>query len=279
MMQWILSKPDEATVFKRAGDSTAQKEKAKGEMCFVPETRYYVYNNDGDLLWVIVVGHYDPCGAAIPDDDDTIGGEDGGVPCAEQLLPPPECSDGGGDECPPPYYCDGGGGGGLPPLLNPCDTNGEHPVLDNVAVQQAMDDAWAGSYGSDGSPLPDDQRSEAMFMVLATMDGYEIEEIPPGPETSSCHFDGGEFSVPSNIVALIHTHPYSDGDTINDPRCGSGFYDGDDVSSGDESLMRTIGNSTILPPIPMYIIDKNKIRIIQPSNPSQYSETINRCGY
>lgn len=118
-----------------------------------------------------------------------------------------------------------------------------------------------------------------MFMVTVTQSGMEITHIPPGPNTSSCHFDGGSFSIPSNIVALIHTHPYSNGDVINDPRCGSGskIYDGDDVSNGDENLMRAfIANDRS---VPFYVMDKDKIRVIDPSNPSKYDDTINRCGY
>lgn len=211
----------------------------------------------------------DPCE---PCDDSTmrcdLGGGDGQVPIGCQVDPPPPpinpC-----EYVNPPEYCS----------QEPCDTNGEYPVLGNADVQNAMDDAWLESYGSEDNPLPHGQRNEAMFMVLATIDGYVIEEIPPGPETSSCHFDFDGANITSNIAALIHIHPYSDGDDPDDPRCKSGFYNADDVSVGDEAIVQFISNSTILPDTPMYVMDKDKIRVIQPSNPSQYSETINRCGY
>ena len=151
--------------------------------------------------------------------------------------------------------------------------------MDDSGVQQAMENIWNKSYGSTESGLDHNQRNEAMFMVLATTSGYKIEAIPAGPETSSCHFDGGRYDIPSNIVALIHTHPYSDGDSINDPRCRSAEANNNEVSSRDSKIIRQINNSTVLPPTPMYVMDKEKIRIIQPSNPSKYSLAINRCGY
>ena len=141
-----------------------------------------------------------------------------------------------------------------------------------------MHDTWLDSYGSADPPLSHNNRNEAMFMVLATSSGYEIDQITPGPNTSSCKFDIDE-PIQSNVVALIHTHPYSDGDTINDSRCSSGVYNGENVSSGDQAIVDFIDNSTTLPSILMYVIDKDKIRVIEPSNPSDYSQNVNRCGY
>lgn len=237
-------------------------------------------DGNGNYSLPVLVVEDDPPSPPPPDDD---------PPEEPDPYDPPDPPGGSDDPC---FECDPGGepgdnacqiteSGGMTIgcRSEPCYTNGEHPVLEDATVQQAMDDAWLESYGPATNPLPHGQRKEALFMVLATMGGYEIEKIYGGPDTSSCHFDANNVSIPSNIAALIHTHPYSSGDIINDPRCGPGVYDGDDVSSGDESLMQTIDNSTILPPIPMYVIDKDKIRIIQASNPSQYSETINRCGY
>jgi len=144
-----------------------------------------------------------------------------------------------------------------------------------------MQEPWLDSFGPNNDPLPYDQRNEAMFMVTVTQSGIEITQLPPGPETSSCKFDMSEAQLTSNIIALIHTHPYSDGDIITDPGCEKeGLpYNANSVSDGDQEIVEAMINSTILPPTPMYVIDKDKIRVIDPSNPSEYAETINRCGY
>lgn len=224
---------------------------------------YYVYYC-GDGSGIPSTNPNDP-GSGGPPSGNQEDIEDPCNPSGPAQFPPPECM----TPCewmtdPPTWMCG-----------DPCNTN--DPILDDINVQKAMHDAWTESYGSTNSPLAHDQRNEAMFMVLATSSGYEIEEISPGPNTSSCRFDGGSYSVPSNIVALLHTHPYSDGDPINDPRCSLGVYDGDDVSDGDENLMQQF--SSVGYNIPFYVIDKDKIRVIEPSDASQYDETINRCGY
>jgi len=140
---------------------------------------------------------------------------------------------------------------------------------------------WENSYGDEINPLPHDQRNEGMIMVTATSSGFEYTVLPPGPETSSCKFDMSESVLTSNIVALIHTHPYSHGDQVSDPRCqdGTGTYNGNNVSNGDKAIVEAIKSSSKLSPVPMYVIDKDKIRIIDPSNPSQYDRTLSRCGY
>lgn len=181
---------------------------------------------------------------------------------------------GGGGDTP------GDGGGGdydeeLPEFLEPCETGNAH--LDNIPFQYAMYQAWSDSYGTDENPYDHDQRNEGIIIVTAISSGYKFDVIPPEPGTSSCHFDGGTYSVQTNTVALIHTHPYGHGDTINDSRCPSGTYNGNNVSSKDAALMQSLNNGGFN--IPIYVIDETRIRVIQPSNPSQYAQTINRCGY
>ncbi len=230
--------------------------------------------------WIFVVDG-DNGGGGLDGGEGVGGGGNDSDPCAP-CQPHMPCSNRGGT----PGGCAAPGGGDLDPLdpddpgePEPCETGGKYPALDAEIVQQAMDEAWLESYGSSDNPLDDDQRNEALFLVYSTNNGYSIEVVPAGPETSSCHFDGGNYTITSNIVALIHVHPYSDGDTVNDPACGSGTYDGDVVSEEDRSVVQEINSSTVIPPTPMFVIDKDKIRIIKPTNPYQYSNTIGRCGY
>ncbi|MEX2457016.1 MAG: hypothetical protein WD381_06860 [Balneolaceae bacterium] len=194
--------------------------------------------------------------------------------CEDPTMP---CYDGPGgptpvDECewaltPPPGIC-------AQPEV--CDTS--DPIIDDYNVQLAMFEVWKDSYGPNHDPLDDNDRRERMFMVTATSSGYEIEEFEPGPDTSPCHFDGGSISIPSNIVALFHTHPFGDGDSVNATSCPP-VYNGDFVSQADRNLVEEIANNLALPAIPMYVMDKDKIRVLDPSDTSQYSQTIDRCGF
>jgi hypothetical protein len=74
-------------------------------------------------------------------------------------------------------------------------------------------------------------------------------------------------------------------DVVNDPRCYEDpespvkEYAGDIASDPDLGIVQAIRDDNVLPDIPMYVIDEDKVRIIEPSNTSQYNETINRCGY
>lgn len=155
-----------------------------------------------------------------------------------------------------------------------CQTN--DGIIDDINVQVAMHEAWQASYGTDLNPLPHNQRNEAMYIVTVHSSGYEIEEIPPGPNTSSCHFDTPQTSIPSNTVAIIHTHPYSHDDVLEDPRCPAGTYDANTVSVGDQAMMQSIGSQLN---VSMFVIDKTNIRVLESSNPTTYSQTFARCGY
>lgn len=157
-----------------------------------------------------------------------------------------------------------------------CDTG--DPILDEEVVQLTMYDVWNDSYGPNNDPFDDADRRERMFVVMTTSSGYEVEEFELGSNTSPCHFDGSNVSIPSNIVALFHTHPFGDGDDVNAPGCPP-MYDGDYVSQADRNLVESIANHPNLPPIPMYVMDEDKIRNLDPSDTSQYSQNIGRCGY
>jgi len=177
------------------------------------------------------------------------------------------------DECewminPPPGMC-----GDSP---EECDT--DDPILDDGIVQLAMYNAWNESYGPNNDPLDDADRRERMFMVTATSSGYEVEELPPNQNTTACHFDTDVSSLPSNIVALFHTHPFADGENVNAPDCPPA-YDGDYVSQADRNRVESIANNPGLSAIPMYVMDENKIWVLDPSDTSQYSQNFDRCGY
>ncbi|MDV7395554.1 hypothetical protein RZS08_29470, partial [Arthrospira platensis SPKY1] len=82
--------------------------------------------------------------------------------------------------------------------------------------------------------------------------------------------------------------PFSHGDLIMDQRCvdyrnsrlGPGVelfqlgtlppYNAYDVSDGDQNIVRQAGK-------PMYVIDREAVRLINPANPSVYERHFNHC--
>ena len=213
----------------------------------------------------------------VPDPFTGGGGEPGGGymdynPCdpigPPMQIPPMECN----------VPCDW-----MDPTLpwmcgEPCTTR--NPVIDDVFTQSAMDEYWKISFGTESSPLPHHQRNEAVIFITQSGNSYQFIEIQPS-NVSSCHWNATSVSKPSNLIGVLHIHPYAPGDSITDQRCLDyrqwtpppqyPTYN-PDVSSGDSGMV------TLLQ-VPLYIMDKEKIRVLLPSHPNQYSSTFNRCGY
>jgi hypothetical protein len=142
--------------------------------------------------------------------------------------------------------------------------------LNDLAVRAAMDSMLAR-----GTPdAPFTQRREKVGVVRKNADGsFRVDELP-ATSTSQC---GLSWSLPVDvsIVALVHTHPFADGDVPGCPGAetvpykplvqggGSGvdwFYKG--WSNGN---IRAANNH---PPIPWYIIDKDFVHYM-PANSLQ----------
>lgn len=92
----------------------------------------------------------------------------------------------------------------------------------------------------------------------------------------------------TSASAVLHTHPFSPGDVIMDKRCvdhhnsrlGPGVepyqlgtlppYSAYTVSPADQNMVRLAGK-------PMYVIDREAVRLINPANPSVYERHFNHC--
>jgi hypothetical protein len=209
-------------------------------------------------------------GPGDPSDDPGECDPMGTEPCFDDgggSVPPPEpdpCDDDN-----PPTYCE-----------NPCETGNSH--VDAIESQITMDNGWIASYGSENNPLPHDQRNEKMFIIIDKNSHFDFTEIEPN-DVSSCHFIASGISIPSNAIGFFHTHPYAPDELITDQRCldyrgwdvetyGYPKYNAENVSAGDSALVSATG-------LPIYVIDNEKIRTIDPSDPSEYSDTDDRCGY
>jgi hypothetical protein len=176
------------------------------------------------------------------------------------------------------------GGYAIPTLITMSEGEGVpcvegDSILNAPDVQTYMHETYIEGHGPDegpnSSPLPDDQRSEALGILYRGNDGnYHVENVP-ATSVNSCHFEGSVNSLPPNTVGLIHLHPYYDREEVDDPRCrehGPGItYDAQSVSRGDAE---TVKNNNLK----MYVFDENSIRLLKPSSSEHYSEVYGRYG-
>jgi hypothetical protein len=206
-------------------------------------------------------GNQTPPGGGNSDDCDETA-IDGG--CNDWTEEPDPC-----DDEDPPVHCE-----------NPCETENNH--IDAKESQIIMENGFLASYGPENDPLPHDQRNEKIFIMTDENSHFNFIEIVPD-DVSSCHFEASGVSIPANAVALFHTHPYAPNELITDQRCldrrgwdveenGYPMYLAENVSTADKILTSATG-------LPIYVIDTDKVRTLDPSNPDEYSDTDDRCGY
>jgi hypothetical protein len=168
------------------------------------------------------------------------------------------------------------------------------PFLDKMNIQAEIHRMWNASFGPNSSPLPHDQRNEAVVLVEQYLNeplSFRVIEPTDPINVSSCHvgvritFD--RTNQRRAVQAILHTHPFSPGDTIWDQRCvdyqnsrlrpgeapfelGRIRYNATEVSEGDENIAIQVGK-------PMYVVDRQAIRRINPSNPDKYERDFSHC--
>lgn len=103
---------------------------------------------------------------------------------------------------------------------DPCETT-NYRIIDDPDVRQAFLELWEASR----TDLPMDQRSEQGGWIVSTQNsGYEVIPFPADWSTSPCGIDlPADFidQVPPNIVGVVHTHPFFEGEDITAPDvCG-----------------------------------------------------------
>lgn len=275
MNGWLLADKNNVSKTSKELPNLQKEPKIKEDFTSSSETCYQYEEGEQCYTWYEELGNFGPCEI---DSCSGSGNDDGG---SSDWPDDPDWGDddnndggGGSEDCDETAF--DGGCTDWTEEPETCQTG--NSVIDDTAVQGAMEQVWLDSYSPSYNPFDDNDRRERMFMVTAESSGYQVEEFEPGPNTSPCHFDGGRISIPSNIVALFHTHPFGDGDSVDATGCPP-RYDGDFVSQADRNLVEEIANNIALPAIPMYVMDKDKIRVLDSSDTSQYSQIINRCGF
>jgi len=128
-------------------------------------------------------------------------------------------------------------------------------------------------------PLAQSERRESLWAIeWRGRNDYTFIEATGGV-ISSCHMENISIKYSKNYtVGFLHVEPFKDKEQIIDQVClenrGSNrlYYKSSEPSDKDSGFVVSSGK-------PLYVIDKNKIKIINSENPNSYSETHNRCGY
>lgn len=239
--------------------------------------------------------HYD-CG-----EDDCIASTGPGDP-EEATVQGCGPGSGGGDPTDPGEGGGGGGGGGggtNPPEpqcpdwdpncsyeeLEPdtCVTN--DPVINDPVVEAAFAQLWANS--NPNAPQP--ERLEQAAWIVQTSYGLDIipwTNADFGPCTISPHV--GTFSIPTNAIAWIHTHPFTEGEVQTS--CEPIGYDGngqpihgtyDKFPNQEDIELAGLINESLGRNIDAYTIDQaNVVRFLATSTTTVASYSpYGRCGY
>jgi len=174
-------------------------------------------------------------------------------------------------------YFDNGTGGQSWDPGEPCNLG--NAFLDDPQVNAGFQSLWDASNFSANLA----QRREQFGWVIRTATGYRIQSLGSG---NFCGWDG--FAVyppegPDAIVGFIHTHPYSDGETIlacdeNGEVSGSATYRGT-PSKYDRDMSVQLGQSLNRSgPLAGIILDADGIRGFSGWDSSLDSSNP-RCGY
>ncbi len=216
-------------------------------------------------------------------------------PCEGLCYNPPG---GGGDPVPPPTYdttttvvdspCD---------MPNPpayCDEAGScfdknignpthEAVLESMENEGELVETWQDSH-----PNAPDQNLRKERNGFVTNDngdyGFVRFEAVGDITATSCTIDG-TVSIPANAVAVIHTHPYSDGERITSSAClAARDYDPSRFLGPDAEMIATYDSSpneadrsmAAAYNMPAYVMDKDQIFIVDENG---LVADYQRCGY
>jgi hypothetical protein len=183
---------------------------------------------------------------------------------------------------------DGGGGstGGGDPLhpadaADPCNTG--YPVIDSPEVQQGLDQIWKAS--NPDADLAD--RREKGGWIVATSTGYTFQAFPDSWSSTSCQIDVPPNVLPPNgMVAMVHTHPYTNGELLTTcgkqeiPGLGSFYVNyGNNPSCADYETMQRLRSIPGVEGLIGIIIDKEKITAYDGSDSPSGQTSMARCGY
>lgn len=219
--------------------------------------------------WVYIEGEDSGGGGGTggPSDDPGYCDPNGLDPCFDEgdggSTPVPPCS-----EANPPEWCS-----------NPCETG--DPILDNTGIQEALELIWEASKTS----LPIAQRVEQGGYITQSNGKYKFISFPKTWSKFACGINlpsNWKNSIPSNTVALVHSHPFFVGEnTTASNVCGSsGEVSYTSLHSQDDrDMLQEVGNDQGNFGIKGYVIDGNNIVRYGVLSFTQAESIKTRCGY
>jgi hypothetical protein len=246
----------------------------------LPDGTWYFYDREGPVVTAEPGEEEEPVDEIDHTDDDwpqsTDNCQDPLYNCGDDLLGGGDGGDNQEDPCDgpnPPESCE-------EDEPEPCET--EDPAIDGISTNPGLEDFFEESYGTDENPLPDDQRNERAAFVIKNGSTYSLQNIEPD-RANMAEFRASNVTFPNKAVGIIHTHTASPGETINDFRYqtahninpitdGVPTYNADEVSGADEAFAKSAN-------LPLYVMDTEAIRKIESSNPGQYADEYERCGF
>lgn len=220
--------------------------------------------------WVYVEGSEGGGGGGStggPSDDPGYCDPNGLDPCFDEgdgaSSPAPPCS-----QANPPKWCS-----------DPCETG--DPVLDNTGIQEALELIWEASKTN----LPIAQRVEQGGYITKSNGKYKFISFPKTWSKFACGINlpsNWKNSIPSNTVALVHSHPFFVGEnTTASNVCGSsGEVSYTSLHSQDDrDMLQEVGNHQSNFGIKGYVIDGNNTVRYGVLSFTQAESIKTRCGY
>ena len=148
------------------------------------------------------------------------------------------------------------------------------------AIQASFENLWKASNASHTS-LPMSSRLENGGWIVNGPNGYSFIPFPSTLISTPCGMEGqiNPSDIPSNLVGMIHTHPFYIGENTKSV-CGE---NGEDAYQGGPSpddyetllaIMNQTGNFTLK----SYVIDGSNISSVNWSGASSLVK-YSRCGY
>jgi hypothetical protein len=156
-------------------------------------------------------------------------------------------------------------------------------VIDSPEVQDGFKDLWARS--NYGPNVPMSERREQGGWLLRNPDGtFRIEPFPSSWANGPCEINlPNPLTVPAGAVALVHTHPYRNGERLTScdsqptPWGSMPLTYRNDSSFDDDRVIRAIRQTR--PEVIAIIIDAEKIVPFDGSDSDTDEDKLDRCGY
>ncbi len=167
----------------------------------------------------------------------------------------------------PPAWC-----------LNRCETG--DALLDRLVFQEEAEALWLEAYGPPGQPRDQSARIENGSWIYELASGALQFERMNASHVTSCTMRGISMPSGSNLIGVLHSHPFSDGEVVGDPNCLAARNYSNPVSyhKGPSRADSTLANHPNID-APIYILDSTSVYLLEPGHNRSDAVEHNRCGY